>query len=90
MIYTMPSHTNPTKPHRKGVTTQDLKDAYERLVSTGTFTRAWFNENMVTCRAEGGCNFTTLGGLFQLVGLATYEGAGVYRLRHQADALSLT
>lgn len=75
----MPNHKHPSKPHRKGVTVSEFEQAYERLIENGEFTREWFNANMLACRKDGSCNFTTIGGLFQLVGVANYAGVGTYR-----------
>lgn len=80
VIYAMPNHKNPSKPHKKGVTLNELEKAYEHLVNNGSFTREWFNANMPGCRREGACNFTTIGGLFELVGVARYAGTGTYRV----------
>jgi len=79
LIYTIPSHKNPQKPYEKGVTVSEIQQAYAQLSASGTFTRQWFEKNLSECNAEGGCNFTTIGGLFVLLGEAAYEGAGTYR-----------
>lgn len=80
IIYSMPNHKNPQKPHEKGVTEREFQQAFKQLSETGIFSRQWFDANMVACRKEGSCNFTSIGGIFQLIGLAQYEGAGSYRL----------
>jgi hypothetical protein len=78
LIYSMPNHKNPSKPHEKGVTISELNQAYNQLTNVGSFSRRWFNENMADCKSEGSCNFTTIGGVFQLVGVGEYESAGRY------------
>jgi hypothetical protein len=78
LIYFIPNHTNPQKPHEKGINTSEWEQAYRQLVRTGEFTRKWFYANL-DCADEGSCNFTPIGGIFSLLGLATYEGKGVYR-----------
>ncbi len=80
LIYKIPNHSNPSKPHEKGVTEGELNAAYEELLATDTLTRTWFNHALRECAAEGACNFTTIGGLFQLLGIAYYAGRGIYRL----------
>lgn len=80
LIYSMPNHKNSEKPHEKGVTESEFQQAFEQLLDTGSFSRQWFNTNMVACRKEGSCNFTSIGGIFQLIGLAQYDSAGRYRL----------
>jgi hypothetical protein len=79
LIYTIPNHKNPHKPYEKGVTASELEQSYAQLVASGTFTRQWFVKTLPESNAEGPCNFTTIGGLFVLLGKAAYEGAGAYR-----------
>jgi hypothetical protein len=78
LVYTIPNHGNPAKPHEKGVTyvelEEDLRTATtgrnvdQRLASTAS---SWLY-------AEGSCDFTTVGGLFVLLGKAEYAGPGSY------------
>ncbi len=77
LIYTIPSHTG-SKPYEKGVTVSEFALAQAELTRSGEFTRAWFKENLPSCAKEGACNFTTIGGVFELLGLARYEGRGRY------------
>ena len=37
------------------------------------------NDKLVDCRKEGGCNFTTIGGVFELLGVAVFSHRGCYR-----------
>lgn len=67
-----------SKPYQKGITSSEWRLAHEQLARTGEFSRAWFNETMPACAKEGGCNFTTIGGIFQLLGEAEYQ-RGIYR-----------
>lgn len=78
LIYTIPNHKNPARPYAKGITVPEWQLAYEQLLKTGEFSRAWFNEAMPACAKEGGCNFTTIGGIFQFLGVAEYQ-RGTYR-----------
>lgn len=80
LIYSMPNHKNPRKPHEKGVTFNEFQQAFDQLVDTSSFSREWFNANMAACRKEGSCNFTTIGGIFQIIGIANYDSAGKYCL----------
>ena len=77
-IYTIPNHKTPTKPYEKGVTNSELQSAFGRLIDKGEFSRSWFEQSMPECAKEGGCNFTTIGGLLVLLGYAVHE-RGVYR-----------
>lgn len=78
LIYRIPSH-NPNKPYyEKGITESEWIDAYNQLMKTGYFTHQWFEENLPDCAKEGSCNFTTIGGIFELLKLAKHSSAGIY------------
>lgn len=78
LIYTVPSRKTPSKPYRKGITESEWVSAFDQLKSEGEFTRDWFEASMPACAKDGACNFTTIGGIFQLLGYADYE-RGAYR-----------
>lgn len=78
LIYTIPNHNTPTKPYKKGITVSEWVQAFEHLTDAGDFRRSWFELSMPACAKEGGCNFTTIGGVFELLGYATYD-RGTYR-----------
>ena len=79
MVYTIPSHSEKEpKPYQKGVTFTEFFRAYTVLQETGEFTRQWFRDNLPECNKEGGCNFTTIGGIFELLGLCEYADRGRY------------
>ncbi len=78
LIYTIPNKKTPTKPYEKGITTSEWRQAFRQLTANGEFSRSWFEKGMPACAKEGGCNFTTIGGVFELLGYATH-GRGVYR-----------
>ena len=78
LIYLIPNHSDPRKPHEKGITAGEWEQAYRQLLITGEFTREWFNAHMPRCSKEGACNFTTIGGIFSLLDLVAYESRGVY------------
>ena len=81
LIYTIPNHNNPEKPYEKGITDSEFELAYQQLQRSGELTRAWFDEKLPACNKEGSCNFTSVGGIFELLGEATYSGRGAYQLR---------
>ncbi len=85
LIYFIPNHNNKDKPYQKGINVSEWRLAYNRLLEAGVFERNWFNKNLNDCAAEGGCNFTTIGGIFELLGLADYSASGVYRLRRATE-----
>lgn len=74
LIYTIPNRRG-GRPYEKGVTVSDFERAWRQLEAAGELTHAWFRANLPACAAEGSCNFTTLGGIFQLLGLARYDTA---------------
>lgn len=85
LIYTIPNHKTPTKPYEKGLTASEWVKAFDHLMATGEFTRSWFDRSMPSCAKEGGCNFTTIGGVFELLGYAAYHDRGAYRATKSAD-----
>lgn len=78
LIYRIPNHKCPSKPYEKGITESEFERAYAELQRSGQFTRAWFNEHLPNCSREGGCNYTTIGGVFELLGEAIYSNRGAY------------
>jgi hypothetical protein len=79
IIYSIPNNVDPNSPYEKGITESEFKKAYDRLVQSGELTRKWFKKSLASCESEGPCNFTTVGGLFILLGKAVYYGPGIYR-----------
>lgn len=79
LVYTMPNHNNPNRPHNKGITESEFERAYHQLNQTGEFSRKWFGAKLPDCNKEGSCNFTTIGGIFELLGIASYSDAGIYK-----------
>ena len=79
LVYFIPNRGNPNYPHEKGVTETEFERAWHQLIRAGEFTRQWFNRELSGCAREGGCNFTTIGGIFELLGEASYSSQGIYR-----------
>lgn len=78
LVYTIPNHNHESQPYQKGITESEWVKAYGRLIETGLFTREWFRSTMTDCNAEGSCNFTTIGGVFELLGVvARLRGAAL-------------
>lgn len=86
LIYWIPNHKTPSKPLAKGVTISEFERAYAEITTNGQLTRTWFNSSLASCSREGGCNFTTIGGIFELLELARYAGRGTY-VRHKKTPL---
>ncbi len=79
LVYFVPNHKNPSRPVQKGITVSEWQKASGQLFRTGEFTGKWFREYLPDCHEEGTCNFTTIGGIFELLGIAGYAGPGAYR-----------
>lgn len=78
LIYWIPNHRHPASPLEKGITISEFERAHAEMISSSKFTRAWFNVALSRCAREGACNFTTIGGIFELLGLARYVSRGLY------------
>lgn len=79
LIYLVPNHKNPSRPYQKGITVSEWKMASAQLSRTGVFTRKWFRESLAGRHGEETCNFTSIGGIFEMLGIARYAGPGAYR-----------
>jgi hypothetical protein len=79
LVYFIPNHSGPNRPHQKGITLTEWKLAFTRLQTTGEFTRKWFEQALPRCAREGDCNFTTIGGILTLLNYARYAERGIYR-----------
>jgi hypothetical protein len=80
LIYQIPNHADPTKPHEKGITVSEWQRAYRQICYDNSMDRDWFTRTLTRCAEEGDCNFTTIGGIFQKLGLVDYD-RGVYTSR---------
>ncbi len=79
LIYSMPNHTSAGKRYEKGVNISEIRQAFDQLVDSGEFSRSWFQKHMPDCNQEGSCNYTTIGGLFELLEIAKHSGPGLYQ-----------
>lgn len=77
LVYSIPSRAG-GRPHEKGITATEFTAAQQQLAATGYFTKRWFDEHLTDCAMEGSCNFTTIGGLFEHLGIARYAARGAY------------
>ena len=73
LIYLIPNHNNQLKPYQKGVTVSEWQQAYTHLLKTGILDRSWFKNQFPHSAKEDPCNFTTIGGIFQLLNLVDYH-----------------
>ena len=79
LVYSIPTLLSGGKASKKRIKISDFKAAYDVLVKTGEFTYGWFKDNLPDCAKDGSCNFTTIGGIFELLGEAQYGHRGAYR-----------
>jgi hypothetical protein len=77
--YSIPARSDTMKRSTKRIPSSVFREAYEVLCDKGEITKDWLASTFPKVDACGGCNFTTLGGIFQLLGLAEWEKPGVYR-----------
>jgi hypothetical protein len=75
LVYTIPNTRNPRARSEKGVAQSEWRRAQRQLMDTGELSRAWFSETMRSATAEP-CNFTVIGKVFVLLGLADYKERG--------------
>lgn len=83
LIYEIPNHKNPKKPHQKGINASEWNKAYKKLSNEGEFTLEWFREMMNKCSEEGDCNYYTIGSIFQLLGIAEYGSRGLFVIKNE-------
>jgi hypothetical protein len=77
LIYMIPSHTG-RRPYEKGITFSEFTLAHAELERSGEFTTKWFKTHLAGCAKEGSCNFTSIGGVLEMLGLARYSARGRY------------
>jgi hypothetical protein len=80
IVYLVPNRKDPDKPFQKGFAASELRRAYQRLLSSGEFSRAWFESEMKECAKGAPCNFLAIGAAFVGLKLANKE-RGMFTLR---------
>ena len=78
LVYAIPTKRGGHRQSTKRIKVSDFQSAHKVLIVTGEFTRSWFKQYLQDCNKDGGCNFTTIGGIFVLLGDASYCKLGVY------------
>ena len=76
VVYTIPGRKNPNDTHEKGINFSEFKKAFIQLDTSGELSSNWFKINLPECKKEGNCNFTTIGGIFEILGLAYSKKIG--------------
>ena len=78
-VYELPTNPNTKRSSKKRIPCSAFNEAYKILLKNGEITKTWFASAFPKVNADGGCNFTTLGGVFQIIKLAEWINAGTYR-----------
>ena len=72
LVYSIPNKKGKAKQSTKRIKVSDFQAAHKVLIGTGEFTKSWFNQHLRACANDGDCNFTTIGGIFELLGDARH------------------
>ena len=78
LVYELPKRPGSKSVSTKRIPLSAIEECASRLLETGSLTRTWFVEHYPKLEKDGTCNFTTVGGVLQLLGLARYSGPGEY------------
>lgn len=78
LVYQLPRKPGSKKASQKRIPASVFSQAFDILGRTGKITRPWFQATFPELEADGTCNFTTLGGIFVLLGDVRYAEPGVY------------
>ncbi len=78
MVYRIPARRGTKKASEKRITASAFEQAFDVLQATGQITRRWFAQHLPDLERDGTCNFTTVGGVFELLGEVRYVEPGVY------------
>jgi len=79
LVYRLPAKRTTKKASTKRIPGSVFEEADKELQRTGQITRAWFQKSFPAVDADGDCNCTTLGGVFELIGRAVHADPGVYK-----------
>ncbi len=81
LVYELPKRPESKRVSTKRIPLPVIEECAHRLFCTGSIKRTWFAEHYPQLESDGTCNFTTVGGVLQLLGLARYSGLGEYATR---------
>jgi hypothetical protein len=62
----------------KCVLKSEIEESFTILQTSGKFTREWHKEHFPQLESGRPCNFTTIGGIFELLGYAKYASRSEY------------
>ena len=78
LIYELPKRPESKRVSTKRIPLSVFEECANQLSGTGSLTRTWFIDHYPKLESDGTCNFTTVGGVLQLLGLALYSRPGEY------------
>ena len=83
IVYYIPNSKRPTEPDLKGFTAAELRRAHRQLSSAKSFTRSWFESEVVRKNFSAGapCNFLAMGAVFVGLDLADKTADGLFAHR---------
>lgn len=76
LIYKIVSKEDDSIFYEKGINYDEFNEAFRLLYKNKIFTRKDFDTNLVEVAKEGSCSFTTIGGIFEYIGIAKYTRKG--------------
>jgi hypothetical protein len=84
LVYRIPKRPGTKRASQKRIPVSAFEEAFAELTKSGTLTRRWFRASFPVLDHDGGCNFTTIGGVFELLGEARFVQSGVYAVVRSA------
>ncbi|MCM3721185.1 hypothetical protein [Solibacillus isronensis] len=60
------------KGNSKNITIEALENAFNEILTNGELSRTWFNKSYPSLAKTSPCNFTSLGGILEHIGLVEY------------------
>jgi hypothetical protein len=78
LVYQIPKKPGTKRASQKRIPVSAFQKSFVVLTESGTLTRRWFQTVFPVLDDDGTCNFTTIGGIFELLGEARYLERGVY------------
>jgi hypothetical protein len=76
--YMIPPKCPDAKPNKKKILRDEWEHACEHIERDGVYTRQTWAERFPTQASSCPCNFTTIGGLLEVAGLARRNALGSY------------
>lgn len=88
LMYLIRKHENTKKQSRKGITASEFRKAYQKLNEDGSFDRKWYKRCFPKLNYDRPCNFSAIGGIFRLLGIAYYQELGIYTKQNLLNTIN--